>query len=264
MKGFVHSIETFGTVDGPGIRYVLFLQGCPMRCRYCHNPDTWKIGAGVEKSASEILNDYESYRPFLRDGGLTVTGGEPLLQTDFLIELFEGAKKRNIHTCIDTSGITFNEENAEALEKLDRLMTVTDLILLDIKHIDPDEHKSLTGYSNIHILEFAMYLMRKNIPVWIRHVVIPELTLKHDYLYRLGLFLSALTNMKALDVLPYHDMGKEKYESMGIVFPLKDVKPVGSEEAVRARNIILDGIRAGIKKRKAENKADPAGVNREQ
>ena len=158
MNCYIHSIETFGTVDGPGVRYVVFVQGCPMRCLYCHNPDTWQMNTGTQMTTDEILDDYEKYRPFLKEGGLTVTGGEPLMQIDFLIELFEKAKARDIHTCLDTSGIAYNKANSSYLEKLDRLMEVTDLVMLDIKHIDPEEQQKLCSQPNKPILEFAKYL----------------------------------------------------------------------------------------------------------
>lgn len=243
MKGYVHSTETFGTVDGPGIRYVVFLQGCPMRCQYCHNPDTWKTGIGEQKEVEEILTEYDKYKPFLRNGGLTVTGGEPMLQLDFIIELFEAAKKKKIHTCIDTSGVTFNPDNAEYMAKLDRLIDSTDLVMLDIKHIDPEAHKTLTGFSNERILAFAKYLDSKNMALWIRHVVIPTITYNEDYLYQLGYFLGDLANIKALDVLPYHDMGKVKYEQLGMDYPLKDIPPLDKSDATKAREIILKGLK---------------------
>lgn len=242
MKGYIHSIETFGTVDGPGVRYVIFTQGCPMRCKYCHNPDTWKPQVGQQKSVDEILEDYDKYKPFLRDGGITVTGGEPLMQIDFLIELFEKAYEKDIHTCLDTSGITFNENSPELLEKFDRLMAVTSLVMLDIKHIDPKEHIELTGQKNDHILAFTKYLERKEVPVWIRHVVVPTITDKEEYLYALGYFIGDLKNLKALDVLPYHDMGKVKYEQLNMEYPLKDIPPLDKEDAIKARQIILKGL----------------------
>lgn len=242
MKGYIHSIETFGTVDGPGIRYVVFVQGCPMRCLYCHNPDTWNMNSGKQMSVDEILTDYESYRPFLTGGGLTVTGGEPLMQIDFLTELFEKAKERNIHTCLDTSGITYNENNPAILEKFDRLIKVTDLVMLDIKHIDPEEHQKLCSQPNDQILNFARYLDRKQVPLWIRHVVVPTITDQEASLHRLGLFLGELQNLKALDVLPYHTMGVAKYESLGMDYPLKELKPLSKEEAQKAKRIILKAI----------------------
>lgn len=250
MDGRIHSIETFGTVDGPGVRYVVFVQGCPMRCLYCHNPDTWTTEGGTLRSPDSILEDYEKYRPFLKGGGLTVTGGEPLLQIDFLIELFEKAKQRDIHTCIDTSGITYNPNNQSYLEKLDRLMKVTDLVMLDIKHIDEEEHIWLTKHSNKPILQFAQYLDEKNVPLWVRHVVVPTITYAHGYLYKLGLFLGTLSNLKALDVLAYHDMGISKYEELGMDYPLKDLPPLEKSEALKAKEYILEGIRTQREKQK--------------
>lgn len=243
MKGYIHSVETFGTVDGPGVRYVIFTQGCPMRCKYCHNPDTWATGKGELKSVDEILTDYEKYRPFLKDGGITVTGGEPLMQMDFLIELFEKAYEKDIDTCIDTSGITFNENNPALIKKFDRLMKVTNLVMLDIKHIDSIEHYNLTGQRNENILAFAKYLERKEVPVWIRHVVVPTFTYNEEYLYQLGYYIGDLKNVKALDVLPYHDMGLNKYEQLNMEYPLKDIPPLTKEDAAKARDIILKGIK---------------------
>lgn len=250
MQGYVHSIETMGTVDGPGIRYVVFMQGCPMRCKYCHNPDTWEVNTGELMSTEDILKDYDSYRPFLKSGGLTVTGGEPLLQIDFLIELFEEAKKKDIHTCIDTSGITYQENSHKYIEKLDRLMKVTDLILLDIKHIDAKEHQELTGHTNKDILDFAKYLERMNIPVWIRHVVVPTITFHENYLRKLGYFLGDLTNIKALDVLPYHDLGITKYQQLGLEYPLKDIPALDKEDAIKAREWIIAGIKQRLQEKK--------------
>ncbi len=243
MDGYVHSIESFGTVDGPGIRLVVFLQGCPMRCLYCHNPDSWEINKGEKVSADKIIEDYESYRQFMKNGGITVTGGEPLMQTDFVLELFRKAKRKNIHTCIDTSGITYDPDNREYSYKLDKLMEYTNLVMLDIKHIDPEEHLKLTGHTNERILEFARYLDDKGIPLWIRHVVVPEITMNKEYLYQLGYFIGGLSNLKALDVLPYHDMGKEKYKKLGIPYPLKFTLPLDVKDAAKAKEIIMSGIK---------------------
>lgn len=244
MTGHIHSIESFGTVDGPGVRMVVFLKGCPMRCLYCHNPDTWEMGGGTEMTVEDILDQYDSSHHFYDNGGgITVTGGEPLMQIDFVTELFEAAKFRDIHTCLDTSGITFFPDNAENVAQMDRLLASTDLVMLDIKHIDPIEHQTLCGHSNDRILAFARYLDQKSIPVWIRHVVVPGITDKETYLLALGHFLGGLHNVKALDVLPYHDMGKAKYEKLGMDYPLKDVKPLPREEAIKARKLILQGMR---------------------
>ena len=243
MKGRIHSLESFGTVDGPGTRYVVFLQGCPMRCAYCHNPDTWNINAGEEMEASYIIEQYNRNKMFYQNGGLTVTGGEPLLQIDFLIDLFTLAKKENINTCIDTSGITYRPENTQYNQKLDRLMTMTDLVMLDIKHIDPEKHMELTSQPNDGILAFAKYLDEKNIPVWIRHVVVPGITDDDVYLRKLGYFIGDFNNLKALDVLPYHDMAKPKYKELGIEYKLKDVPPLDASIAVEKKAIILEGIK---------------------
>lgn len=244
MTGHIHSIESFGTVDGPGVRLVVFLQGCPMRCQYCHNPDTWKMAGGTEMTVDEILKQYESSRNFYRGGGITATGGEPMMQLEFVTELFEAARKKDIHTCLDTSGVTFRRDDKVLLSKIERLLKSTSLVMLDIKHIDNEKHKPLTGHSNNNILDFARYLDELEVPVWVRHVVVPGLTDQEEDLYRLGRFIGELTNVKALDVLPYHDMGKVKYESLGMEYPLKDVPPMSKENAVAAKKIILSGIKA--------------------
>ena len=243
MVGRVHSIESFGTVDGPGIRMVIFLSGCPMRCLYCHNPDTWDPGGGTAMTVEEILDQFEQARSFYRKGGITVSGGEPLMQISFVTELFEAARARNIHTCLDTSGVTFNPASDGILARFNRLMAVTDLVLLDIKHIDPREHIKLCAQPQDNILAFARYLEQKRIPVWIRHVVVPGITDQESSLYQLGKYLGTLKNIKALDVLPYHDMGKVKYHEMGIPYALEEVPPMAPEKALEARKIILKGMR---------------------
>ena len=240
IYGNIHSIETCGTVDGPGIRFVVFTQGCPMRCLYCHNPDTWEIAKqNISYTAEEILSQYESVKEFCR-GGITVTGGEPLVQVEFVTQLFEKSKEKGIHTALDTSGILFNPDNTN---KIDELLKYTDLVLLDIKHIDDNEHIKLTAHSNKNILSFAKYLSDKNIPVWIRHVVVPGINDKELYLTKLGEFMGSLNNIKALDVLPYHNMAIPKYESLNIEYPLKNTRPLTKEEAIKARNIILNSYK---------------------
>ena len=243
MIGFVHSRESFGTVDGPGIRYVVFMQGCPMRCKYCHNPDTWEMNVGEKVESEEIITEYLKNRSFYEHGGITVTGGEPLMQIDFVTELFTLAKKNDIHTCIDTSGVTYSPDNNEYLKKLDKLLDVTDLIMLDIKHIDNDAHIELTGKENKNILAFAKYLSEKNIPVWIRHIIVPGITDDPDEQFRLGEFIGTLKNLKALDVLPYHTMGVGKYAELGIPYPLEGIDALGLSEAVKAKKTIIEGIR---------------------
>ncbi len=235
--GKIHSIETFGTVDGPGVRFVVFFQGCPMRCAYCHNPDTWEMDGGTEISAEELITRFNRNRAFYKTGGITATGGEPLLQIDFLIELFELAKKEGINTCLDTSGILF------PLEQIDRLLAVTDLVMLDIKHIRDEEHRALTGHSNANVLAFARYLAEKNIPVRIRHVVVPGITFEERELIELGRFIGTLPNLEKLEVLPYHSMGKVKYDSLGIDYRLKDTPQLTKAEAKEAEKLIYRGMR---------------------
>jgi len=244
MQGRIHSLESFGTVDGPGVRYVVFVQGCPMRCKYCHNPDTWEINGGTLMDTDYILEQYERNKGFYRDGGITVTGGEPLLQVDFLIDLFTKAKAKGVHTCIDSSGIAFNPKSEELMAKFDKLMTLTDLVMLDIKHIDPEKHIELTSQKNDNILAFAEYLSEKGVDTWIRHVVVPGITDADEYLYKLGYFIGGLKTLKALDVLPYHDMGKTKYEKLGIDYVLKDVPPMDKSVAIEKKKVIIEGLKA--------------------
>ena len=244
MIGHIHSTESFGTVDGPGVRFVVFFQGCPLRCKYCHNPDTWEFGKGTERTAEELMKEYDSYREFLKSGGITATGGEPLAQPEFLAELFALAKKKGVHTCLDTSAGVYDPKHHEAIDKA---LKYTDLVMLDIKHIDSAEHKKLTGFGNENILAFAEHIRDMGIPVWIRHVVVPNITDKREELFALGEYLSTLKNLKALDVLPYHDMAKAKYEQLGLEYPLGDTPPLSKEEAIKAREVIMSGIKSGLK-----------------
>lgn len=245
LKGRIHSTESFGTVDGPGVRFVVFFQGCPLRCRYCHNPDTWDFSGGRETTSQELMREYDSYKEFLKTGGITATGGEPLAQPDFLAELFQLAHEKGVHTCLDTSGAVFDPAHTV---KIDEVLRHTDLVMLDIKHIDDDKHRELTGIGNGNILAFAEYLRDRDIPVWIRHVVAPGITDGHDELFRLGEFLSGLTNMKALDVLPYHDFARTKYEQLGMEYPMGEAPALTKEAAKNARDIIIKGIKAGLRK----------------
>lgn len=249
MQGRIHSLESFGTVDGPGTRYVVFVQGCPMRCAYCHNPDTWEMNGGTLMTPEEIFEQYKRNEPFYHGGGITVTGGEPLMQVDFLIELFTICKKNNVHTCIDTSGIAYKKNaNPEWLAKLDKLMTLTDLVMLDIKHIDPAKHLELTSQPNDGILAFAEYLDQKDVEIWIRHVIVPGITDDEEYLKKLGYFIGGLKHLKVLDALPYHTMGKVKYEKLGIPYKLEGVPQMDKNVLVEKKKAILDGI----KERRAE------------
>lgn len=233
--GKIHSIETFGTVDGPGVRFVVFFQGCPMRCQYCHNPDTWLPEDGKEMSVAEILSRLERNASFYKTGGITATGGEPMMQIEFLTELFTEAKERGIHTCLDTSGIMFAKER---MEQIERLLLVTDLVMLDIKHIENEAHKELTGHANENILAFARYLDEIGKPVWIRHVVVPGITFEEKELTGLGKFLATLSNVEKLEVLPYHAMGKVKYDNLEMDYVLKDTPQLTKVQAKEAETMI--------------------------
>ncbi|MDE6252314.1 MAG: pyruvate formate lyase-activating protein [Lachnospiraceae bacterium] len=245
MKGKIHSVESFGTVDGPGVRYVVFFQGCPMRCRYCHNPDTWEISDGKEMEIDEIINNILRNKEFYASGGITATGGEPMVQMEFLTELFRVAKANGISTCLDTSGIMFNEDDEAQMEKADRLMKVTDLVMLDIKHMDEGEHIKLTGQSNNNVFMFANYLAKIGKPVWIRHVVVPGITYDKKELEELARFVKTLPNVEKVEVLPYHSMGRVKYDNMGLEYSLKDTPQLTKEEKENAKNIIKSILEDG-------------------
>ena len=239
MKGYVHSIETFGTVDGPGIRFVLFLKGCPLRCKYCHNPDTWSMDGASEYEVSDIVNRVLKYKGYYGDkGGITVSGGEPLVQIDFVIELFKELKKYNINTAVDTSGYMFNPNNPESVRKHEELNKYTDLFLLDIKHIDSKEHIELTKVDNFNTLAYAKFLSDNNKDMWIRHVVVPGITLNDEYLLRLKEFIDTLATVKKIDILPYHTMGEVKYNNLGIEYPLKGVRIPTKEEIINVKKLL--------------------------
>lgn len=236
--GYVHSFESFGSVDGPGVRFVIFLSGCAMRCKFCHNPDTWKMSSGTKYTVDEILKKATQYKSYWRNkGGITVSGGEPLLQIDFLTELFKSAKLQGINTVLDTSGNPFTL-NSPFYEKFCILMNYTDLILLDIKHIDDNQHKQLTGYSNENILQMAQELSKMNKPIWIRNVLIPEINDKNEYLLRLREFANSLSNVQRIEVLPYHTLGVHKWEALGMEYQLKDISPPSKETIENAITIL--------------------------
>ena len=243
MIGHIHSTESFGAADGPGVRFIVFMQGCHMRCRYCHNPDTWKMDGGDEVTADEILKRALRFKPYWgKDGGITISGGEPLLQIDFVIELFKKAKELGINTCIDTAGNPFTKEEP-FFSKFEELMKYTELLLLDLKEINPARHKDLTGFDNSNIIEMAKYLSEINKPVWIRHVLVPEHSDFDEDLDALGDFIDTLSNVDRVEILPYHTLGKFKWENLGIPYTLESISPPSAERIENAKQRIHAGIR---------------------
>lgn len=235
MEGYIHSTESFGSVDGPGVRFVIFTAGCPMRCQFCHNPDTWNMKTGTLTSTDDLIKKALRYRSYWGDeGGITVSGGEPLLQIDFLTELFKKAKENGIHTTLDTSGNPFTREEP-FFSKFNELMQYTDLILLDIKHIDEKEHIRLTGHTNKNILDLATYLSDMKKPVWIRHVLVPKRSDKDEYLDRLHEFILTLHNVERVEVLPYHTLGAYKWKELGMKYPLEGIDSPTAERVENAR-----------------------------
>ena len=236
----VHSVESFGSVDGPGIRFVIFLKGCAMRCQYCHNPDTWDRAGGNLRSVDDVLSQALRYRSYWGEkGGITVSGGEALLQIQPLTELFHKAKDLGINTCLDTSAQPFSRKDGR-FSAFEALMKYTDLVLLDIKHIDNDAHKRLTGWENENILDCARYLSDIHKPVWIRHVLVPGINDDDESLHRLRSFIDTLSNVERVEVLPYHDLGVYKWEQLGIPYKLTDVKPPTEESVLHARKILTE------------------------
>ena len=234
-KGIIHSFESFGAADGPGVRFVVFLKGCNMRCKYCHNPDSWNEKGGQEADADEVMKKVSRYKSYWgEEGGITVSGGEPLIQIDFVTELFKKAKLEGINTAIDTSGEPFTMKEL-FISKFDELMKYTDLVLLDIKEIDDIKHRELTGKTNENILLLAEYLSKIQKPVWIRHVLVPENTDFDEDLDKLGEFISKLSNVKKVEVLPYHTLGVFKWENLGMKYRLEGIGTPTSERITNAK-----------------------------
>lgn len=238
ITGRIHSVESFGSADGPGVRYIVFLKGCNMRCQYCHNPDTWAKDGGELMTPEEVLKKALRYKTYWKEkGGITVSGGEALLQIDFVTELFRLAKEEGVNTCLDTSGNPFTMEEPFK-SKFDELMKYTDLFMLDIKHIDDAAHRKLTGQTNQNILEMAAYLSDHGKAMWIRHVLVPGITTEEDELHRLRSFLDTLKTVERVEVLPYHTLGVFKWKELGIPYQLEDVDPPTKEQTDRAKEIL--------------------------
>lgn len=234
IKGRIHSIETFGTVDGPGIRYILFMQGCQLKCRYCHNRDTWDVNSGREITPKEVIDDVMRYKSFYdaSGGGLTISGGEATIQSDFVKEVFKLAKEKNIHTCLDTSGFV-------DLEKIEKILEYTDLVLLDIKHMVMEKSIWLTGASSEKAIALAKHLNNLKIPVWIRHVLVPSITDSEENLVKMAKFLLTLDNIERFEFLPYHTMGIHKWEEMDVQYTLSDIRPANNDDIERAKSIFI-------------------------
>lgn len=234
IQGNIHSIETFGTVDGPGIRFVVFMQGCHLQCKYCQNRDTWTTDANTLVTVPELVEKINRYEKYIKlsNGGVTISGGEPLLQIKFLISLFEELKKLGFHTTIDTSGMFLINDDVK------KLLSLTDLVLLDIKHINPDKCKKLVGRSNELELKFAKYLSDNNIPIWIRQVLVPGLTDDEEDLILLKDFINSLKTVQKVEILPYHNLGKTKWENLGLNYTLDNVRPATDEDVKRAKEIL--------------------------
>lgn len=241
--GRIHSTESFGSVDGPGVRFVVFMQGCRMRCRYCHNADTWRLDVGEPVDSTDLLDRAERYRSYWgEEGGITLSGGEPLLQMDFLLELFSEAKARGINTCLDTALEPFSREPGW-LGKFDELMSVTDLVLADVKHIDPQQHQWLTCRPNQNILDAFRHLDELNQPIWVRHVLVPGITDDDAYLRRTADFLGTLGNVERVEVLPYHTMGAYKWRELGMPYSLEGTEPPAQSRVTNAEEILRSAIK---------------------
>ena len=237
-KGYVHSLESFGSADGPGVRYIIFLSGCAMRCQFCHNPDTWDMQKGTLYTAKELIDKAWRYRNYWgKDGGITISGGEPLLQIDFLLEFFKLAKAKGIHTTLDTAGNPFTREEP-FFGKFRKLMELTDLVMLDFKEMDGVRHKELTGVANDNILDLARYLSDTGKDMWIRHVLVPGLTDQEDDLKAMRGMLDELKTVKKVEILPYHSLGLFKWKNLGIPYTLEGVPAPTKEEVERAEKLL--------------------------
>ena len=235
MEGRVSSVQSMGAVDGPGLRYVVFLQGCPLRCAYCHNPETWDLTGGTPYTAEDLCKTILRYRPYFgENGGVTVSGGEPLLQLDFVSEVFRLARAKKVQTALDTSAQPFAPDNAEWMARFDRLLENTDLVILDLKEIDDEKHKKLTGHSNKNILAMAQYVAARGVDLWVRHVLVPGLTDDADGLRQLDAFIKTLPTVRRVEILPYHTLGLFKWQNLGIPYPLDGVRVPTAEEVETA------------------------------
>lgn len=224
-EGYIHSIETMGLVDGPNIRVVIFMQGCPLRCSFCHNPDTWNLKSNIKMNSKQIVDEVRKYRSYIElGGGVTFSGGEPLLQSEFLLDMLKLCKKAGIHTCIDTSGTGYNKKY------LDEILKYTDLVILDIKAIDEDNYKKITGKDMSMFNYFVERLLINNNKIWIRQVIVPTINDNKEYILKLKNYIKKFTNIDKIELLPYHNMGVEKYKKLNIKYRLNNIEPMDKEE----------------------------------
>jgi pyruvate formate lyase activating enzyme len=237
LKGRIHSIESMGLVDGPGVRTVVFFQGCKLRCAYCHNPDTWATEGGTEYTPEELLKKILRFKPYFErsGGGVTFSGGDPLLQPEFLLEMLQLCKEQGIHTTVDTSGY--------GLGSYDEILKYTDLVLLDIKHVDDFGYKNLTGRSMHGLNQFLKALDRSNVKVWLRHVVVPGITEGKEHFERLKEIIKDIKNVEKLELLPYHTLGVQKYEKMNIPYRLEGVEPMDKQQTKGMEKELNDFIK---------------------
>lgn len=237
MKGYVHSTESFGAADGPGIRYIIFVSGCNFRCRYCHNPDTWNMKTGTLTDSQELIDKALRYKSYWGDkGGITVSGGEPMLQPEFVTDIFKKCRELGINTCIDTAGQPYHTTMDD--ETFNELMKYTDLVMLDIKHIDEEKHKWLTGSTGKNVRDLFKRLSEMNKRVWVRYVLLPGINDSDEYLEKTREFIDTMPNIERVDVLPYHTLGVHKWEELGIPYTLKDLDPPSPESTAHAKKIL--------------------------
>lgn len=230
--GYIHSVETMGLVDGPGIRVVIFMQGCPLRCLFCHNPDTWNKKSDKLMTSKEIVDEIRKYRPYIEmGGGVTFSGGEPLFQSEFLLEMLKMCKKSGIHTCIDTSGTGYDKKY------LDDILKYTDLVLLDIKAIEEESYKKMTGKT---IEEFEFFISRLNNKVWIRQVIVPGINDTEEYILKLKEYIKKIKNIEKIELLPYHALGKEKYKKLNLKYRLEDTEPMDKDRCKELEKLIIN------------------------
>ena len=231
--GYIHSLETMGLVDGPGIRIVVFMQGCPLRCLFCHNPETWDKESNIKMTSKEIVDEVRKYRPYIeKDGGVTFSGGEPLLQSSFLLEMLKMCKDAGIHTAIDTSGTGYSKDY------LDQILKYTDLVILDIKAINEENYKKMTGKDMSDFNYFVNKVLENNKKLWLRQVIVPNINDTEEYILDLKKYIKKFKNVEKIELLPYHSMGIEKYKKLNIKYRLEDTLDMDKEKCKKLQELL--------------------------